>query len=399
MRALLVTAGSRGDVEPFALLARRLQSAGHSPRLVVPDNSGVDLDGLEVGSLGVDYSSLVQDLGVSPLASARSFRERVRPAMAQVILQGAREAVETRPDVIVAHPKVLSAPDAAAALGVPYVRVESVPSMTPTREFPAPGVVGGDLGPLNRLTYALAAGAAAMFRREAEQARELLPDRASDGRAPITAALIPVSSVLLPRPADWPDSAHLTGSWIADHEAPPLDEATRQFIEGGPFVYAGFGSMAAGDAAARGRAIVAAARRRALRVLLATGWGGIEVPTDLRGADVHVVESVPHDRVLPRALVAIHHGGAGTVHSVARAGVPQVVVPFIADQPFWGALLERRGLGSAPIRYRRLTEERLVRALGEAIECRPEAAAAADRMRGEDGLGAAVSVLESLIVR
>ncbi|MDO5712481.1 MAG: glycosyltransferase, partial [Micrococcales bacterium] len=64
MRVLLITAGSRGDVEPFVRLARRLAMEGHSPRLVIPDGSGVDVDGLEVASLGVDFRDLVSEVGV-----------------------------------------------------------------------------------------------------------------------------------------------------------------------------------------------------------------------------------------------------------------------------------------------------------------------------------------------
>lgn len=109
----------------------------------------------------------------------------------------------------------------------------------------------------------------------------------------------------------------------------------------GDFVYAGFGSMKSGDAVKRGGMVVAAARRNGLKTLVAEGWGGIEIPAAARGGDVLVRKSVPHDLVLPRAAAAIHHGGAGTVPAVARAGIPSVMVPFIADQPFWGRVLQR----------------------------------------------------------
>ncbi|WP_104166225.1 glycosyltransferase [Arthrobacter sp. SX1312] len=52
MRLLLATAGSRGDVEPFVALAERALAAGHEVRLVVPDNSGVEMGDLDVVSMG-----------------------------------------------------------------------------------------------------------------------------------------------------------------------------------------------------------------------------------------------------------------------------------------------------------------------------------------------------------
>lgn len=42
----------------------------------------------------------------------------------------------------------------------------------------------------------------------------------------------------------------------------------------------------------------------------------------------------------------IHHGGAGTTAAALRAGVPQVIIPFFADQPFWAREMERLGCGT-----------------------------------------------------
>jgi sterol 3beta-glucosyltransferase len=111
---------------------------------------------------------------------------------------------------------------------------------------------------------------------------------------------------------------------------------------------------------------------------------------------VLVRESVPHHRVLPRAVAAIHPSGAGTVHAVAGAGIPSVVVPFIADQPFWGHLLHRRGLAPKPIPYRKLTRDRLAAALSESGQLRDHAAQAGERIRTEDGTAVALDVLTDL---
>lgn len=399
MRILITTAGSRGDVEPFAALARRAAASGHEVRLAVPDRSGVDLDGLDVRSLGVDFSAMIESQGVSPLAAMRNLREVVRPVMRGVIVEAARAAQEFRPDVIVRHPKVLSAPVAADALGIPHVLVEPVPAMTPTREFST--TTARNLGPLlNPLTYRAAAAAGSMFRREVDEAAAVLgvarPRRSS---AP-AATLMPISPAILGRPADWPDSVVLTGPWRTPvttdggAPAPASDPALEAFLRGGPFAYAGFGSMAAGDPAARGRALVEAARARGIRLLVGTGLGGIAVPDDARGDDVLVTRSADHARVLPLAVAAVHHGGAGTVHAAMAAGTVSIVVPFIADQPFWGAHLHRRGLGPAAIPQRRLTAERLAVALADVPQYEPAVASVAERMSHEDGTGEALRVLE-----
>ena len=46
----------------------------------------------------------------------------------------------------------------------------------------------------------------------------------------------------------------------------------------------------------------------------------------------------------------IHHSGAGTVATAARAGVPQMVLPQGADQVRWRSEIVKLGLGpTAPI--------------------------------------------------
>lgn len=395
MRILLATAGSRGDVEPFVALGERARAHGHEVRLVAPDNSGADTGDLDVASMGVDYSAMIQSQGVSVVAAMRSYRSVVRPLMRAVIVESARAAYAYRPDVIVWHPKVLSAPIVADALGIPHARVEIVPAITPTRAFPAAGTVARDLGPLNRLTYRAADAAQSMFRRDLAEARTVVgaPDRTASAPA---ATLMPISPAILERPDDWPVSVHLTGRWTRAVDTAPLSAVVAAFLAGGPYLYAGFGSMAARGAEDRGRAIVQAARDRGIRAVIATGLGGIAVPDALRGEDVLVVESVPHEQVLPGAVAAIHHGGIGTVQAATAAGTVSVIVPFIADQPFWGARLHDAGLAPAPVRRRSVSAQTLGAALDAVDGCRPQVTAAAQAMAGEDGTGAALEVLEGL---
>jgi sterol 3beta-glucosyltransferase len=391
MRIMLLTAGSRGDVQPFVALARRAQREGHDVRLAVTREflSRASAAGIDAAPLDADFETLVAAQGVSPLAALRSYRSTVAPMMATLLRSAARAVIEYRPDVVVHHPKVLPAGLAAVRLDVPRVLCEIVSTMTPTAAFPAAGVTTIDLGRLNPLTYRVASSAAAAFAGPLRDVRsDLGLPRRGAVPGPVRSA-VPVSPELLPRPAGWPVTTVLTGPWLdaAPHSDGHVDDEVRMFLDAGEVLYAGFGSMAAGDPIARGRAVVTAARRAGLRTLITTGWGGIEVPDDLRGDDVLLRRSVPHDEVLPRCVAAVHHGGAGTVHAVVRAGLPAVVVPFLADQPFWGALLHRRGLAAAPVAARRCTADRLLTALSEmpdraAVEpCRP-AHGRGGRMRG-----------------
>ena len=335
MRALLVTAGSRGDIEPFLALARRLRRQGHDAVVALPDASGADASDLETLSLGADFTEVIRTQGVSPIAAMRSLRTVIRPLMRAVLVGAARAVHEVGPDVVVSHPKVLSAAMAADTLGIPHVVAELVPAMTPTREFPAAGTVSVDLGPLNRLTYAATAAGERMFSAELDAAAaELGLSRRPRHHSAAAAHLVPVSAGILSRPHDWPATTVMTGPWTTASPTPsPDDPEITEFLDAGDVIYAGFGSMAAAGASQRGRAVVDAARDLGGRVLVATGLGGLAVDADMVGPDVLVREAVDHRTILPRVRAAIHHGGVGTVHAAVAAGVPSVVVPFIADQP------------------------------------------------------------------
>jgi sterol 3beta-glucosyltransferase len=398
MRMMLLTAGTRGDVEPFAALARHAASRGHEVRLALPDDAVVP-EGVDAVRLGLDARRMLSPAGRTPWTLARHVRTEIRPAMRRMLAAAVRETVAFGPDVVVHHPLVLSAPMVADALGVPRVLVEFAPVATPSDRFPAAGgpTATRDLGARNRSTYAVPRMAARLFQADVARAAAELPDgRRPDGRSPSRATLMAVSPALLPRPDDWPERVHQTGAWYEESPAASADPAVGGFLRAGPFLVASFGSMATGDASARGRAIVAAARAHGLRVLLVTGWGGLALPAECRGPDVLAVRSAPFDQVLPGATLAVHHGGAGTSHAVARAGVPAVVVPVTADQPFWAAQLHRQGVAAAPIPLRRLSVDALALAMGDARSRRDRAAEMGRTMRRERGVGRALDVLESL---
>ncbi|WP_298455322.1 nucleotide disphospho-sugar-binding domain-containing protein [uncultured Cellulomonas sp.] len=395
---MLLTAGTRGDIEPFVALARAAAARGHSVRLGVPDDAdrpaGVDVVGLDL-----DFRRVMSPGGGAPWTLARHLGREVRPALRRMFAAAVRQTVAFAPDVVVHHPLILSAPMAADALGVPRVLVELSPVATPSGVFPAAGgpTATVDLGRWNRSTYAVPRAAARLLDADVVRAAAQLPGgRRSASRTASRATLMAVSPQLLPRPHDWPPRVHLTGSWHDDALAAPLDAEVADFVHDGGHLVASFGSMAVGGAQARARAVVGAARAHGLRALLLTGWGGLELPVALRGADVLAVRAASFGAVMPGAALAVHHGGAGTSHAVARAGVPAVVVPVTADQPFWGAQLHRQGIAARPVPVRRLTSAALTSAVADALACRERAAEVGRAMRGEDGLGTALDVLGSL---
>jgi sterol 3beta-glucosyltransferase len=231
--------------------------------------------------------------------------------------------------------------------------------------------------------------------------RPLLADELtrSDGR-PVK-VLLGFSRHVVPPAPDWPPDVHVTGYWFLDEGgswAPP--QALREFLAGGPPpVFVGFGSMPGRDPDRTGRVVIEALAESGQRGLIVTGWGGLRVRNPPPG--VHVAEFVPFDWLLPQVAAVVHHGGAGTTGAGLRAGKPTIVCPFVADQPFWGRRVKTLGAGPTPIPQRKLSAKGLAEAIRRAVtdsEMRRNADELGEKIRSEDGVGDAVSIVLKHIV-
>jgi UDP:flavonoid glycosyltransferase YjiC (YdhE family) len=63
--------------------------------------------------------------------------------------------------------------------------------------------------------------------------------------------------------------------------------------------------------------------------------------------NVHVARWVPQADVMPHAAAMVCHGGSGTIRSALTSGVPAVVVPLFADQPYNADRVADLGAGIA----------------------------------------------------
>jgi vancomycin aglycone glucosyltransferase len=136
-----------------------------------------------------------------------------------------------------------------------------------------------------------------------------------------------------------------TGAWILPDNRPLSDELAAFLVAGEPPVYVGFGSMAAYVQKDMARVAIEAVRAQGRRILLARGWAGLDLIDDAE--DCFVVGEVNQQALFPRVAAVVHHGGVGTTTTAARAGAAQVIVPQIADQPYFAARVAELGIGTA----------------------------------------------------
>ena len=109
--------------------------------------------------------------------------------------------------------------------------------------------------------------------------------------------------------------------------------------------------------------IVEAARLSGQRLVISKFW---EQPSEFSNADdIFFIKKYPHLKLFPNMAAVIHHGGAGTTATTAISGVPQIIIPHILDQYYWGNQVYRAKLGPRPIWRSKLTSEKLAGAIRE----------------------------------
>jgi vancomycin aglycone glucosyltransferase len=350
MRVVLSTYGGRGDVEPLAGLAVQLRALGAEIRVCAPPDCADRL--AEVGVPLVPVGSPVRPMlhGSTPASVADVPRLAAEVIAAQFdTLAPAAEGC----DAVVAtglFPATAGARSVAEKLGIRYVYAAYCPSVLPSpyhRPHMPPGrPVPPDVTD-NQVLHDLAVQSYnALF------GGPLNTHRASVGLPPVDNVRdyvftdqpwLAADPVLGP----WQVPADLdvvqTGAWIVPDQRPLPAELVAFLDAGTPPVYVGFGSMRAPDDIAR--VAIEAVRAQGHRVLLARGWADL-IPIDERD-DCFGVGEVNQQALFGRVAAVMHHGGAGTTTTATRAGAPQVVVPQMADQPYWAGRVADLGIGAA----------------------------------------------------
>ncbi|CAF1537982.1 unnamed protein product [Rotaria magnacalcarata] len=111
-------------------------------------------------------------------------------------------------------------------------------------------------------------------------------------------------------------------------------------------------------------------------------------------------QPIPHSWLFPNMSAAIHHGGAGTTHASLRYGLPSLILPFGADQPFNGDRVFVKRLGPRPIPIRQTNAKNLTKAVHDLITLNynmysANAKQISELIKNEDGLGECIRIIET----
>lgn len=401
MKIILATSGSRGDVQPMLALALALQTAGHEVLLLAPPENADWVEGYSCPfrPFGTNFEAFLDEMKDAHTFKAaiiflRFMRRELEIQFSQL------PAIIQKADLILAASLCVAAPTFAELRGIPYRFIAFCPQLLPSRYHPTPTIRNHNLPLwLNRHTWWLDRKADGFLIKSIINKKRdrmgLKPIHSTIDHLLGNPVMVASDQVLSPVPMDVGQDTTQTG-YFHLHQTDKLIPDLETFLASGSSpVYVGFGSMPKQDLRGIIRLVMEAGRSAGRRLIISIGKDANRLPTS---EDCFFADKTPHKRLFPRVSVVVHHGGSGTTATAARAGVPQIIIPHILDQYYWGDRIHRAGLGPRPIRRSHLTAKRLAEAISESLSndaFRRRAKQVAGIIQGQDSIGHAVRLIES----
>ena len=415
MKITFLTLGSRGDVQPCVALAKELIKNGHDALICTGASfkKFIEENGVGFHEATADLMAILDSEEGKKVFNGGNYniikmlkfsKEVITPAYRKSMddfLDASKES-----DIIIYHPKALAAVDIAQYLNIPCIYMPPVPIVYPITEFPnfaiSPDKNFGAF--LNKLTYKATLLGESSYIKHINDFRKKslnLPNRKSgelmfklnNKDIPI---IYPISPFLFKEVESWKDKVFISGFFFLDIGESKLDEELEKFIESGkePIVVS-FSSMPLKNPIEFKEKLIKALKETENRAVILTGTSGMTFEND---ENIVAIEKAPHRLIFKRAKGIIHHGGVGTMSEALLSGVPQLIMPFTVDQPFWAHRLYTKGYSIKPLREKNLLVSDLVNALKEMESEKyiKNAREIKDIIESENGLENTVKYIEKL---
>ncbi|KAH7421155.1 hypothetical protein KP509_13G042700 [Ceratopteris richardii] len=291
--AMLIV-GTRGDVQPFVAIGKRLQEHGHRVRLATHANfeDFVLKAGLEFYPLGGDPKVLagymVKNKGFLPSGPSeiRTQKKQLKSIINSLLSACTRRhgnGLQFKAQAIIANPPAYGHVHVAEFLNVPLHIFFTMP-WTPTNEFPHPLSRVGHTA-ANRLSYQVVdyviwlgiRGIINDFRKKKLKLRPIT----YLGGSQQSVTKLPTGYIwsphLVPKPKDWGPKIDVVGFCFLNlsQDYKPPDDLVKWLAAGPAPIYVGFGSLPVEDPLGMTEIIVDALERTSQRGIINKGWGGL----------------------------------------------------------------------------------------------------------------------------
>jgi len=373
MKIILASVGTDGDVRPIISLGKSLQARGHEIIICAPPNYDtlVARHCLKFYPIGLDIKNILTEnakdfIGhtIKSIRKLKEMSEEVLSLQISSLMYTCKDA-----DYLFASGNLVVGRTVADYYGIPYHHIFHIPQMLYSKYHP-PVIVPWQRLPklINLLFWRMT-----FFMFNMLWLKMLNRHRQKMGLDKIediysycfNKVIIAADSNLAFIPDDVKVDYVQTGYWYLEDDS-ELDHDLENFISlGTPPVYIGFGSMTNPSMQRMNRILNDAVYKSGLRFVISKGWAGLGLQSE--SSNVMVVNNVSHSKLFPKMSAIVHHGGAGTTLTAARAGKPQIIVPHMIDQYYWGERVCQLKLGPRPIKHSMLNGQCFTTILKETL--------------------------------
>jgi sterol 3beta-glucosyltransferase len=406
MKIAILTLGTRGDVQPYAILGKALKKRGHEVVLSTAKNFEglIKSYGLNFLPVDADFQAMLESdelkkIRKNPFLAKKQLSKFVYPMLNDALTTFYELAKGS--DRVLFHIKTM-ADNFADQFPERMIKADVIPASQATSEFPNPVFSFLPLPSfLNKLTYKITELGLKMWRKPVDDFRAgaglplkfIKPDLPS---------LYGISELLLSKPKDFPQNSYFTGFWTEASDI-ELDADLLHFLKNGePPLVVTFGSMPFDSKLDLKDLIKSIPEKLKMRVVLVKGWGLRETKELENIPAIKVIDSAPYDKLFPYAKAVVHHGGIGTLAACLRAGKPFMTCPVLypmGDQVFWGDIAWRKGIGLKPLPLKKVTHDNFINHVKELMtneSLHRNSQRISEKMADEDGVQRAIDIIERI---
>ncbi|MFD2036029.1 glycosyltransferase [Belliella marina] len=171
-----------------------------------------------------------------------------------------------------------------------------------------------------------------------------------------------ISPSLFVRPKNWGQNIQVLGYHERNKKIgwQPSDDIVYFTNEHSRILFLTFGSMINSNPAKTTRTILNVLTQLKTPTIINIAAGGlVELEEFKENSLLFFTKQIPYDWILGKCYGIIHHGGSGTTHSGIKNGCVSMILPHIFDQYGWNNLIAKTGLGPKGIAVNKITENNL----------------------------------------
>ena len=377
MKILLISIGTRGDMEPFLAIGKILKEKGHQVIYAFPEQfrSLAEDSNMEFTSLGAEYIKMIDsDDGKAAMGGSGPGLKKLftnirlginsKEINKELINKQYEIIGNENPDRILYNGKAIYPVIWEINNRGKTILISPVPFVHYVKDH-THVAFHSNYGPfLNKLTFSFVNSALVLtimisikwLKVTRKITRKQIKNTLLSNKAIYT-----ISPSLFKRPDYWNKNLKILGYHERDKTTnwKPNKNLEKFITKHNKILFITFGSMINPEPEKKTKTILDILEKHKIPAIINTASGGIVKPTKYNSELFHFVKQIPYHWIFPKIYAVIHHGGSGTTHTALKYGCATMIIPHIIDQYVWNDIISSLGLGPKGLAINKIARKNL----------------------------------------